>query len=78
MPTQAQRFIVHWQVGKVTIKYRAVYPPAGDIVWATYSATQSLYGGGNVTLGGALDRIRVTTVNGTDLFDAGSINIMYE
>lgn len=35
MPTQAQRFIVHWQVGKVTIKYRAVYPPAGEIVWAT-------------------------------------------
>jgi hypothetical protein len=25
-----------------------------------------------------LDRIRITTVNGTDTFDAGSINIMYE
>ena len=34
--------------------------------------------GGTVTLGGALDRVRITTVNGTDLFDAGSINIMYE
>jgi len=29
-------------------------------------------------LSGALDRIRITTVNGTDLFDAGSINILYE
>jgi hypothetical protein len=29
-------------------------------------------------LGGALDRIRITTVNGTDTFDAGSINILYE
>jgi hypothetical protein len=29
-------------------------------------------------LSGALDRIRITTVNGTDTFDAGSINIMYE
>ena len=33
---------------------------------------------GVITLGGALDRIRITTVNGTDTFDAGSINIMYE
>jgi hypothetical protein len=29
-------------------------------------------------LGGTLDRIRLTTVNGTDTFDAGSVNIMYE
>jgi hypothetical protein len=33
---------------------------------------------GNITLGGVLDRIRITTVNGTDTFDAGSINILYE
>jgi hypothetical protein len=33
---------------------------------------------GKVTLGGVLDRIRITTVNGTDTFDAGSINILYE
>ena len=34
--------------------------------------------GGNVTLPGVLDRVRITTVNGTDVFDAGTINIMYE
>jgi hypothetical protein len=33
---------------------------------------------GTVTLSGTLDRIRITTVNGTDTFDAGSINILYE
>lgn len=33
---------------------------------------------GLVTLTGTLDRLRITTVNGTDTFDAGSINIMYE
>lgn len=33
---------------------------------------------GTVTLSGALDRVRITTVNGTDAFDAGSINVMYE
>jgi hypothetical protein len=30
------------------------------------------------TTSGTLDRVRITTVNGTDTFDAGSINILYE
>jgi hypothetical protein len=34
--------------------------------------------GGGVSLSGTLDRVRITTVNGTDTFDAGSINILYE
>lgn len=34
--------------------------------------------GGRLSLSGALDRVRITTVNGTDTFDAGSINILYE
>jgi hypothetical protein len=34
--------------------------------------------GGVKTLGGVLDRIRITTANGSDTFDNGSINIMYE
>jgi hypothetical protein len=38
----------------------------------------SLTGGGNISLSGALDRVRLTTVNGTDTFDAGSVNILYE
>jgi hypothetical protein len=33
---------------------------------------------GGVPLGAVLDRVRITTVNGTDTFDAGSINILYE
>lgn len=33
---------------------------------------------GSKTLSGTLDRIRVTTVNGTDTFDAGQINVLYE
>lgn len=33
---------------------------------------------GSKTLAGALNLIRLTTVNGTDLFDGGKINIMYE
>jgi hypothetical protein len=30
------------------------------------------------TLSGALDRVRITTVNGTDTFDAGTINLLWE
>ena len=33
---------------------------------------------GSITLGGTLDRVRITTVNGIDTFDAGSVNILYE
>ena len=35
-------------------------------------------GGSSKTLSATLDRVRITTVNGTDTFDAGSINILYE
>jgi len=56
---------------------------SGNIWVASYSAyanttPQSCFGGGTVTLSGTLDRVRITTVNGTDTFDAGSINILYE
>ena len=33
---------------------------------------------GSKSLSATLDRIRITTVGGTDTFDAGSVNIMYE
>jgi hypothetical protein len=34
--------------------------------------------GNALALGGVLDRVRLTTVNGTDTFDAGTVNILYE
>lgn len=37
-----------------------------------------MVGAGNISLGNALTTIRFTTVNGTDTFDAGTINIFYE
>ena len=43
-----------------------------------YAATRITIGGGTKTTASTLDRLRITTVNGTDTFDAGSINIMYE
>lgn len=56
----------------------------GSNVWAyTYNGYMETYAfagtaSGTVTLSGTLDRVRLTTVNGTDTFDAGSINILYE
>jgi hypothetical protein len=53
-------------------------------IWAAMgvlgASSRALQGttAGSVTLSGTLDRIRITTVNGTDTFDAGSINIIYE
>lgn len=42
------------------------------------STAQTSCLGGAITLSGTLARIRLTTVNGTDTFDAGSVNILYE
>ena len=46
----------------------------------TYSGpTNSITGGGgSIALSAALDRVRITSVSGTAVFDAGSINILYE
>ena len=51
---------------------------ASTMATNTGGAASSCIAGGVVTLGGTLDRVRITTVNGTDTFDAGSINILYE
>jgi hypothetical protein len=48
------------------------------LVGSTGSAASMSTSEGVVTLAGVLDRVRITTVNGTDTFDAGSINILYE
>jgi hypothetical protein len=42
------------------------------------AVSYSVQGGGNKTTASTLDRVRITTVNGTDTFDAGTINILYE
>lgn len=43
------------------------------------SINESVYGAGSINIGGlALDRIRVTTANGTDTFDSGIINLLLE
>ena len=41
-------------------------------------AAGAFSGGGYKPLSATLDRVRITTVGGTDTFDAGTINIMWE
>jgi len=56
----------------------------GSNVWicsyngATSSIARSFTTVGQITLSGILDRVVITTSNGTDTFTAGSINILYE
>ena len=38
----------------------------------------TITGTGSISLAGTLTQVRLTTVNGTDTFDAGSVNILYE
>ena len=42
------------------------------------TTTNVVTGGGGKTLSDTLTQVRITTVNGTDTFDAGTINILYE
>jgi hypothetical protein len=50
----------------------------GSIYPSVTAVTVCSSTGGSPALSGALDRVRITTVGGTNTFDAGSINILYE
>jgi len=69
----------------LTLTGNYVFTYLGSNIWTgsgniggDASASISWSCAGGVTLSGTLDRVRITTVNGTDTFDAGSINILYE
>ena len=51
---------------------------SASIMFARDGSGQIAVGGGTKALSAELDRVRITTSNGTDTFDAGTINIMYE
>jgi hypothetical protein len=63
---------------------QAVFTNVSGNIWvgsANYARTDATFtaiGSTVITLGAVLTGIRITTVNGTDTFDAGSINILYE
>jgi hypothetical protein len=50
----------------------------GIVVYTNATSVGEQMAGNSPALSGALDRVVITTVNGTDTFDAGVINIQYE
>jgi hypothetical protein len=63
----------------------AVISRCSSTIWVSQSSLGSdlgttgvHVGGGDLTLSGNPDILRITTINGTDTFDAGAVNIMYE
>ena len=55
-----------------------VWVGSGNITSGINGLVTNACAGYATALSGALDRVRITTVNGTDTFDAGSINILFE
>ena len=76
-------FIVWNDVATFTFSGSMKIQTLGSNIWVSdhtfkVATNQTGFGGGDITLGGTLDRLRITTVSGTPTFDAGSVNIMYE
>jgi hypothetical protein len=69
--------------GASVVSGTIVFTLVGSNVWLA-NGLMSLASGYNTTISGSkttattLDRVRITTTTGTDTFDAGTINILYE
>jgi len=83
--TSTTGFVVG-QMANTTLTFQGVVTinSFGSNIWTSGGTLSrndgwAVLSGGFVTnIGGTLDRVRITTVGGTDTFDAGSINILYE
>jgi hypothetical protein len=82
--TSTSGFIVVTAVAANTLLGNAVLTSVSGNTWVLSSAyamsgsTHAGTAGGNKTLSDTLTQVRITTVNGTDTFDAGSINLLWE
>jgi len=77
-------FVSHNTSASITSEGFIQFSTLGSNVWvgngnfASVTAGQVVSMAGSKTLSDTLTQVRITTVNGTDTFDAGSINILYE
>jgi hypothetical protein len=76
-------FVIYSGAAADVISGQLIITTLGSNIWVASGVMKNatnftLLSAGDLTLSGTLDRIRITTANGTDTFDAGSINIMYE
>jgi len=75
--TQASNYVSNGSITLSLLNSSSNLWVASGVFAGSDSATNTV-SAGSKTLSGAVDRVRITTVNGTDTFDAGSINIQYE
>ena len=83
--TSTAGFIIRNSAGGTGVVYgHLILTNISGNVWVgsgTFMDTQDnrqMFSAGQGSLTGTLNMVRFTTVNGTDTFDAGSVNIMYE
>jgi len=76
-------FIIRSTTATNTVSGHMVITNISGNIWISShytknNTTTTAMGGGDKTLSDILTQVRITTVNGTDTFDAGTINILYE
>ena len=77
---------ITWTGGANNYSYNGsvVFVTTGSNSWVASGVVNNTPGietimtAGQISLGATLDRVRFTMINGTDTFDAGSVNILYE
>jgi hypothetical protein len=82
---QAAGFGIYSNLGTYLVHGSAVITNITGNTWvcsgnfiSTGPNLTALTNAGYIALSGTLDRVRITTVGGTDTFDAGTVNILYE
>jgi len=65
-------------IGTIVLLSSSTNTWAFSFVGGNSDTTRAVFSGGSKAFSGTLTQVRVTTVNGTDTFDAGTINILYE
>jgi hypothetical protein len=83
--TSTSGFIIQGASGSYLLYGSMTINNVSGNIWVCQGATANNVGSpfvnmnaGGVTLGGVLNMVRITSTTGTDTFDAGSINILYE
>lgn len=69
--------VFHGQI-TLTLENSTTFTWVCSGVGAKTDVVEIMMVGGRKSTSAALDRVRITTANGTDTFDAGAINILYE
>ena len=78
-------FVIQGASAAYTLYGSMVFTNVSGNIWVSQgcfanipSTALAITAAGGVTLSGVLNMVRITTSNGTDTFDAGSVNILYE